>query len=77
METTPVQAANRLGLDYAAEAAKLRSHDFSIIDAHAHIVGGQAVQVYRRAAELYGVGLTYSMTPQRADRVSRSLARQR
>lgn len=55
--------ANRLGLDYAAEAAALQRHDFPIIDVHSHIKGDEAAVIYKRAAGLYGVGLTYSMTP--------------
>ncbi|MFQ5492274.1 MAG: amidohydrolase family protein, partial [Phycisphaerae bacterium] len=55
--------ANRLGLDYADQARHFARHPYPIIDAHAHIVGRQAAQVYQRAAQLYGIGLTYSMTP--------------
>ncbi len=55
--------ANRLGLDYATEATSLPQHDFPIIDVHTHVCGDKAAVVYKRAAELYGVGLTYSMTP--------------
>ncbi len=56
--------ANRLGLDYAAEATQLPQHDFPIIDVHTHISGDKAAVIYKRTAELYGVGLTYSMTPE-------------
>jgi hypothetical protein len=54
--------ANRLGLDYAAEARRFPSPPAQIIDVHTHISGVEAARVYRRAATLYGVGLTYSMT---------------
>ena len=54
--------ANRLGLDYAAEASRLPPPPASIIDVHSHINGREAARIYRRVAELYGVGLTYSMT---------------
>ena len=61
---SPVAAhpANRLGLDYAAEAGKLGDPPVPIIDAHSHINGKQATEVYARAADLYGINLTYSMT---------------
>ncbi|UCD73771.1 MAG: amidohydrolase family protein [Phycisphaerales bacterium] len=82
--------ANRLGLDYAAEAARFADLPFAavanpgvgnvgvanagvanaggtevggaIIDAHVHVNGLQATKVYRKVADLYGIGLTYSMT---------------
>lgn len=54
---------NLLSLDYAAEAGKFAKLDRPIIDAHSHIVGGAAARVYEKAARLYGIGLTYSMTP--------------
>ncbi|HRP61919.1 MAG TPA: amidohydrolase family protein [Phycisphaerales bacterium] len=55
-------ASNRLGLDYAVEASKLHAPPVPIIDVHSHISGERAPRIYRRAAELYGIGLTYSMT---------------
>ena len=58
----PVNASNRLGLDYEAEAASFARLPFPIIDVHSHINGVEAAGIYRRAAQLYGVGLTYSMT---------------
>jgi predicted TIM-barrel fold metal-dependent hydrolase len=58
----PVQPANRLGLDYAAEAAALPAPPTGIIDVHAHLNGAAAARIYRRAADLYGVSLAYSMT---------------
>jgi len=54
--------ANRLGLDYAAEAASLPKPPAPIIDVHSHINGREAAGIYRRAASAYGIGLTYSMT---------------
>ena len=57
-----VQPANRLGLDYVAEAAGLPAPPTGIIDVHAHINGAAAAQVYREVADLYGIRLTYSMT---------------
>ncbi len=61
--TTGQSSANRLGLDYVAEAMRFPKRPYRIIDVHSHIVGGEAAKVYRRVAETYGVGLTYSMTP--------------
>ncbi|MHC4079766.1 MAG: amidohydrolase family protein [Planctomycetota bacterium] len=58
----PVQPANRLGLDYVGEAAGLPAPPTGIIDVHAHINGAAAAKIYQRAADLYGVRLTYSMT---------------
>lgn len=55
-------AANRLGLDYAAEAARLGEPVCPIIDAHAHINGGLAAQVYKRVCDLYGIERVYSQT---------------
>jgi hypothetical protein len=55
--------ANRLSLDYEAESQALGPPPAPIIDVHAHIVGPAAARVYGRVAGLYGVGLTYSMTP--------------
>lgn len=52
-------AANRSGLDYAAQAARLPA-PCPIIDIHAHINGGRAIPVYRRVAELYGVSRVYT-----------------
>ena len=54
--------ANRLGLDYAAEAASLPAPPAPIIDVHSHINGLEAVEIYRRAASAYAIELTYSMT---------------
>ncbi|MHC4909435.1 MAG: amidohydrolase family protein [Planctomycetota bacterium] len=53
--------ANRLGLDYAAEA-RARPAPAPIIDVHAHIGGAEAARIYGRAADLFGVRQTWSMT---------------
>lgn len=55
-------ASNRLGLDYREEAARLGPPVVPIIDAHAHINGARAAEIYREARSLYGVTLTYSQT---------------
>ncbi|MCB9839059.1 MAG: amidohydrolase family protein [Phycisphaeraceae bacterium] len=63
--TTPTQrinASNRLGLDYRAEAARLGAPVVPITDAHSHINGAGASRIYLEAARLYGVEMTYSMT---------------
>ncbi|HZW09665.1 MAG TPA: hypothetical protein VFF69_07160 [Phycisphaerales bacterium] len=54
--------ANRLGLDYRTEAALLGEPVVPIIDAHAHINGRRAAQVWAEAADLYGVDRVYSMS---------------
>lgn len=54
--------ANRLGLDYVAEAARLGVPAGGIIDVHTHINGTDAARIYRRVADLYGIRRTYSMT---------------
>ena len=62
----PPTAANRLGLDYRAEASRFpvagSLEGLPIIDAHTHINGRRAAAIYGEAAALYGVRLTYSMT---------------
>lgn len=55
-------AANRFGLDYEAEASRFEPLDFPIIDVHSHIGGLEASKIFRRVADNYGIGLTYSMT---------------
>lgn len=55
-------AANRLGLDYAREAARLGDVEGGIVDAHAHINGAEAAGVYREVCDLYGVTRVYSQT---------------
>lgn len=57
------RAANLLGLDYRSEALRLGAPVVPIIDIHSHIAGGRATKIYAEAARLYGVSLTYSMTP--------------
>ncbi len=59
-----LHAANRLGLDYAAEAAKFTNHPFPIVDIHTHLSGGEAARVYQDVARRYGIERTYSMTPE-------------
>jgi hypothetical protein len=54
--------ANRLGLDYRAQASALGEPICPIVDAHAHINGERAAQVYRRVCDLYGIERVYSQT---------------
>lgn len=70
--TTPTNptarwAANLLGLDYRAEAARLSpppvpAGEPGIIDVHTHIHGERAAPIYDEARRLYGVTRTYTMT---------------
>lgn len=61
-DTSRINPSNRFGVDYAAEAATFSPLPFPIIDVHSHINGPKAARIYQKAAELYGIGLTYSMT---------------
>lgn len=62
MPTRTPTPANRLGLDYRAEAARLGAPVVPIIDAHTHIHGERASRIYDEARRLFGVVKTYSMT---------------
>ncbi len=57
-----IWAANRLGLDYETEAARLGAPVVPITDIHSHINGAEAARIYDRVRRLYGVSMTYSMT---------------
>ena len=57
-----INPSNRFGLDYEAEASTFPPPPVPIIDVHTHINGLNAARVYKKAAESYGVSLTYSMT---------------
>ncbi len=54
--------ANRLGLDYRAEAARLGPPKKPVIDVHTHINGERAARIYEEVCDLYGVALTYSQS---------------
>ena len=58
----PINPSNLRGLDYERESQIMPSPPCPIIDVHTHINGADAARLYRRAAELYGIELTYSMT---------------
>ncbi|GJQ28279.1 MAG: hypothetical protein HBSAPP03_01630 [Phycisphaerae bacterium] len=57
----PVSAANRYGVDYRVEAARLPKLARTIIDAHAHINGRLAIPIWQEAADLFGVGAVNTM----------------
>ena len=58
-EPTP---ANRLRLDYRAEAERLGAPPVPIVDAHSHINGAQATPVFRDVCDLYNVDRVWTMT---------------
>ena len=60
--STPINPSNRTGLDYRAEASRLGPPVVPIIDAHTHINGTDAVDVFAEAMALYGVESVWSMT---------------
>jgi hypothetical protein len=55
-------AANRLCLDYRAEAERLGPPAAPITDVHSHINGARASAIYRDVAARFGVERAYSMT---------------
>ncbi|MHC5022529.1 MAG: amidohydrolase family protein [Planctomycetota bacterium] len=67
MSSTPTSTTNRpasrLDLSYEQEARRLGPPPAPIIDVHTHLGGLAAARIYQRAATLYGVELTYSMSP--------------
>jgi hypothetical protein len=74
MHTLKPWQANRLGLDYRHEAARLGPPPVTIIDVHAHINGTRAAAIYAEAASIFGVGRVYTQTvAESADDVRRAL----
>ncbi len=57
----PINDANRLGLDYKAEAKRL-AYTGPIIDIHTHIGTPDAARLYSQIADLFGIVKTVSMT---------------
>ncbi len=57
----PINDANRLGLDYRAEAERF-AYTGPIIDIHTHIGTPDSARLYSEIAELFGVVKTVSMT---------------
>lgn len=59
--TKPVTDANRLGLDFAAEAGCF-GYDGPIIDIHTHISSPRAAELFLDAADAYGIERCWTMT---------------
>jgi hypothetical protein len=60
--TARISPANRFGLDYRAEAARLGPPPVPIIDAHLHLAGKSALPIYDEVRRLFGIRRVYSMT---------------
>ncbi len=54
--------ANRFGLDYCEEAARLGPPVVPIVDVHTHIAGTESSRIYNEVRRLFGVKRVYSMT---------------
>ncbi len=64
LRTIPDKApwhANRLRLDYAAEAQRLGPPAAPIVDIHTHIGGAEACKVWDQARRLFGIRSVYTM----------------
>jgi len=59
--TQPISDANRLGLDYAAEA-NCFAYDGPIIDIHTHISSPRSAELFLDAADAYGIKRCWTMT---------------
>ena len=57
----PLSDANRLGLDFAAEAAAFR-YTGPVIDIHTHVSSPEGGELFLDAAHRYGVVKTFTMT---------------
>ena len=57
-----MRPANRLGLDYRAEAQRMVRPPVPIVDAHTHVNGGRASAIFREACELYGISRVLTQT---------------
>lgn len=57
-----INASNRFGLDYRAEAARFPRLPYPIIDVHTHVNGLRAARIMLEAMDLYGIGKVFSMT---------------
>lgn len=58
----PLSDANRLGLDYRAEAAKF-AYRGPILDVHTHIADVRAARDFFAVADLFGIEKVWSMSP--------------
>ncbi|MDX2132232.1 MAG: hypothetical protein SFY69_09280 [Planctomycetota bacterium] len=54
-------AANRFGVDYRLEAARLPAPPCPIIDVHAHVNGAGAAPIWRDVADLFGIRRVHTM----------------
>jgi hypothetical protein len=54
-------AANRFGLDYRTEAARLPRPPVPIVDFHTHVNGKGAAPIWREVASLFGVSRVFTM----------------
>ena len=57
-----LNASNRFGFDYRAEATSFPRLPYPILDAHTHVNGVKAAPIMREAMDLYGIGRVWSMT---------------
>jgi len=57
-----IHDANRLGLDYRAEAQRLGPPPVPLTDIHTHINGIDAARLYNEVRQLYGIERIYSMS---------------
>ncbi|MEL6498802.1 MAG: hypothetical protein AAFZ67_13860 [Planctomycetota bacterium] len=62
MATNAIWAANRLGLDYRAEAAAMGEPVVPIVDVHVHVNGRRAAAIFDEVATLYGVRRSYTQS---------------
>lgn len=58
----PMSDANRLGLDYRAEAQRLGPPVAPIIDAHVHVNGPKAAAIFKKVCDQFGVTQVWSQT---------------
>ncbi len=60
--TQPLNDANRLGLDYRAEADAF-THPGPLLDVHTHLTTLESARLFFEAADLYGVTHVWTMSP--------------
>ncbi len=58
----PISADNRFGIDYRSAAECLGSPPIGIIDAHSHINGTRAAEIYAEVRSTFGITHTFSQT---------------
>jgi hypothetical protein len=64
MTTATLSDANRLGLDYAAEAGNFAAtYPGPILDVHTHLGDADAARAWARAADAYGITRVWTMSP--------------